>query len=352
MKLKTAGLFPYLLIAVTAGIFGWLAFQTPFFADDFTFIEALKSRSIPEASFYFYDQFNGRLFSHFFLCTVFRIFGAHAEYLFLYYFFLLAGFVFALSVLLKNYLFSFYGKTIALRQSVFLSAAVTAFFFLFFLEGSFETWFWVSATGVHLVSIILGIAGFAVLFSRQKMIVKTISVFLIFLPAGNFSETNALLYFALLFLLLLRQKGEKRVPVFFALTAITGGILVNLLSGGIQTRLGWLPEFDWLQAVKNSFHAMAMLIIRWRFLPVKLVLIAGLFFYSRANYGWKFTDLKKLLRESALLLAFIFACFFITALILSDVTPDRAASTGYLAGTLFLFDVFIFRELSTSPQSH
>lgn len=348
--MKIAGIFPYLLIAVAAGIFGWLAFQTPFFADDFTFIEALKSRSIPEASRYFYEQFNGRLFSHFFLCTVFRIFGGHAEYLFLYRFFLLACFVFALSALLKNYLFSFYGKTISFRCSIFLASVASAFFFLFFLEGTHETWFWVSATGVHLISVILGIAGFAVLFSRQKMIIKTISTVLIFLPAGGFSEANALMYFALLFFLLFRQKGEKRVPVLVALAAIAGGIFINLLSGGIQTRLGWLPAFDWPQAVKNSFHAMAMPFIRWHFLPVKLLLIAGLFFYARRNYNWKTGDLKKLLRQSAFVLGFIFTSFFITALILSDVTPDRAASTGYLAGTLFLFDAFIFRELKISVQ--
>jgi hypothetical protein len=341
MKNRIAAQFPFLLVGAGLLLFAWQSFRQPLFADDFIFINTINGKSAGDSAFYFYENFNGRLTSHFFLSLIFKLPVKLVLVRWLYRLFLLFSFIAALALLVKSFFRKIRSEIKSPRESVAISSCITAFFFLFFLDGSFETWYWISATGVHLVSLILAMAGFSVLFSRLKTALKALLLLIAFFLAGGFSETYACMYLLLLAILFFRIK-DLRIHTFVSIAALAGGLLLNLLSPGIKTRLGWLPEFNYLQALKNSFHTMAEPFLRWPFLPLKLVLVAGVFLYAKSKGIRPFAEPKKKLKSVLLLFGFIFLCFFSASLVLSDLTPDRAASLAYLAGVLFLFGTFIF----------
>lgn len=341
--------FPAALIVLFLSFFGWFAFRYIPIVDDFLFLSFMKEKSISEAAFVLYDNFNGRLASHFFLCTVFEIFNAHTGLFFIYHFTLLAAWIFALAKFLQHYLQTFRGIGLSFKRALFYSAFTTAFFFFFFFEGRVEAWFWVSATGVHLTSLILALAGFAILFDREKAAVKNLLSLVIFFLTGGFSESYALMYIVLLgvtgwYILKKKPANVSLLNLIFPLSGLVAALLINISSPGIHARLGWLPQFDILQSLKNTLHSLALPLLRWKHLPFKIALLVCLILYAKYKTGNWFRPGKIFWENSLLLLAIITVSFALPCYLLSDVVPDRAASLAYLLGVLFLFDQVIFRQ--------
>lgn len=340
-------LFPLTLIVLMLVFFGYYSAHYSWIKDDWTFHDQLMNAGIFDTSISFYETGNGRLASHFFLCSVIKLFTGFESLLFVYRFIMLLGFIISLAHLIKNYLSAFRQKTISLSRSFFFSAFITAFLFFFFYNGKIELWFWVSSTGVYLISLILAMNGFALLFSEKQTPANiTLSAFLFFL-AGGFSESYAIMY--LLVLVCFSYKIIRRDPFFAkrkmmiasALIAISAGLLINIFSGGAHARLAQLKNFGFIYPFVNTLHSLAFPILQYQSLWIKIIITSGLLRYASINFPTHF-DVNEFGKRAKVVILFITLSFFIPAFILSDIVPDRAASLGYLAGTLFLFDYFIF----------
>lgn len=338
--------FPVALIAAMLVLFAYSAFHySRWIADDFEFRNVLREKSISEASLYFYHNFNGRLASHFFLCSVFSIMNP-----FIYRFMMLAGFILSLAHLLRNYFEAFRKKNISYPQSLFLAAFVTAILFFITLEGRAELWFWISATGVYLISLVIAMNGFALLLAKKQNAFRiSLAAFLFFL-AGGFSESFAIMYLLLLggmaFKAIQKEPEflKRKVGILFSILGIGGGLLINLFSGGTHNRLAQLQDFGFLHALKNMAHSLVLGFLSFYSLMGGLIFIGifllyATFCFPSASKGWKY-----FFRKALPVLLFISISFFIPCYILSDIVPYRAASLGYFAGALFLFDYFIFRS--------
>jgi hypothetical protein len=342
--------FPPTLILAMFVCFGYYALHYKWLMDDFTFRETLKEMGIVDASVLFYKNFNGRLASHFYLLSVFKLFANHVELLFIYRTLLLFAFIISLTHLLKNYLETIRGKIIPLSQLLLFSTFITAFLFFFFFAGRLELWFWISSTGVYLISFIIAMNAFALVLAKKQNALNIILATLLFFLAGGFSESYVAMYIALLLYLdfkIIRKDmrlSSHKAFVNFALLGIIAGILINLLSGGVHNRLGNLPHFGFFYALKNTAHSIAFSFLRWKYFLLESFLIIAFLLYAhfhfpKPNAGWNY-----FLKQSFPVIIFISISFFIPCYLLSDIVPDRAAAIGYFAGILFLFDYFIFRS--------
>lgn len=338
--------FPVALIAAMLVLFANSTFHySRWIADDFEFRNVLKEKNIAEASFYFYHNFNGRLASHFFLCSVFSMMNP-----FIYRFILLVGFILSLAYLLRNYLGVFRNKNISYPQSLFSATFVTSLLFFITLEGRFELWFWISATGVYLISLIIAMNAFALLLVERQNGFKVSLAALLFFLAGGFSESFAIMYLLLLCGLgfkAIRKEPEflkRKTGILLSILGICGGLLINLFSGGTHNRLELLQDFGFWHALKNMVHSLALGFLSYYSLMAGLIFIGifllyAAFCFPAVSKGWKY-----FFRKALPVLLFISISFFIPCYILSDIVPYRAASLGYFAGVLFLFDYFIFHS--------
>jgi hypothetical protein len=347
--------FPFALVASMLALFGYYAFHCPWLADDYEFQIALQHRNIPEASQYFYRAFNGRLASHFFLNSVIYLFRNSEGLLFIYRFATLFAFIASLAFLLRNYLAAFRQTIISVTRALFFSAFITAFLFFFFFPAKVEVWFWISATGVYLISLIIAMNGFALLLSAKQSVFKFVLILFLFFLAGGFSETYAIMYIIVLAGILTRfykkaDFSKQKIAAFFALAGIITGLAINLSSGGTENRLEMLPGFYFLYAIKNTVHSLAFPFMNYKQLAIEILLVAGLLLYAHFYFPVVRAGFTYFLKRAIVALLFIAASFFLPCFILSDIVPDRAATLGYFAGILFLFDYFIFR--SGKPQIH
>lgn len=343
--------FPHVLVALMLVSFTYHSVLYEYWVlDDFAFQDELKRSGIIDTSLLFYKSANGRLASHFFLSSVIKLFTSFDQ-LFIYRLVMLFAFIISLSHLLKNYLKAFRKKTISSSRSLFYSAFITSFLFFFYFSGKFELWFWVSSTGVYLISLIIAMNGFALILSDKQTPAGITLATLLFFLAGGFSESYAIMYF--LVLIYFSCKITRNDPFFTnrkhiivpAFIAISAGLLINAFSGGAHNRLDQLNDFGFLYPFKNTLHSLAFPVLRYRYLWIEILItaifLAYAYFLFPAHFNW-----KHFAKKAAVVLLFITLSFFIPCFILSDIVPDRAASLGYLAGVLFLFDYFIFRTNS------
>ena len=333
-------------------LLGWASWNYSLYEDDWNFyFEFEFQRSgIREVVAELYNGVNGRLFSHYYLCTVFRFLPIEPVYFFSYHFLLLAAFIVSLAFLLRNSLALFRDRQLSFRAALGWAAFITAFFTFFYYEEILETWLWISSTGVYLLSLILGMGGLAGIFSKHKTTVKILPACLIFFLAGGLSETYALMYMSVIvvagIMAYKRKLFEQGIlsAGMAGLLGLTGGLYINFISPGLDSRLSWLPDFNLLQALKNTAHSLAFPFLRYEYLPLKIALILLLLVFAKRQYGMDHFSFGKFARKGLFILAFIAVSFFLPCLILSDIVPARAASLGYLAGVLFLFDELIFRK--------
>ncbi len=343
-------IFPLVLILAMIGGFTYYSFHVPFMLDDFAFRTAMDEKGILENVSFFYKTFNGRFSSHFFLCTVIDIFNRHESLLFIYRFTMLFLFVISLAHLIKNYLRVFRNKTIDLFQSYFWSAFITSFLFFFYFAGRIELWFWISSTGVYLISLIIGMTAFSLLLSEKSSKWKLILVAILFFLIGGLSESYAIMYLIILLFLALKHIRnnafikKNKFNFRLVLTFLILGLILNLISVGSHNRLNQLQEFAFPYAFKNTLHSLAFVFLRYKYFLLELGLTLTLILFSQFHYPKNFQGWKHFFYTSFIVFIFIFISFLMPCYILSDIVPDRAAAFGYFAGVLFLFDYFIFRS--------
>ncbi len=343
--------FPPALIILMLVLFSYFSWNYKLIVDDFQFQTVMKEKSILNAAVFFYDGFNGRMASHIFLCSVFRIFQNKENLFFIYHFIMLSGFVISLAHFLKKYLETFRNNLLTNKKAIYWSAFITSFLFFFFFAGRVELWFWVSATGVYLISFIISLNAFAFALNKNQNAKTIIFSLILFFLVGGFSESFALMYLLILlslFIFALKKNSiikKNIISIGLGILGIVGALLINVLSPGIQNRLGWLPSFRIQQAIINTIHSLAFPILRYKHLPFVIVLI-GLFLLYTNGFSRKAVSKITFWKKGLMILVFIIISFFIPSYLLSDVVPDRAASLGYFIGVLFLFDHFLLRNES------
>src|ERR1041385_77832 len=214
---KILRFFPAALIFLFLVFFGYFAWNYKLIADDFQFEAILREKSVFSSAIFYYNNFNGRLASHFFLFVVFKIFLGKENLFFIYHFIMLGGFVFSLAHFLKNYLESFRNKVISFLQSIYWSIFISAFLFFFFFAGRVELWFWISATGVYLISLIIALNAFSLILGKNQTVFSISLSAILFFLAGGFSESYACMYVLVLtgiLFLMLKNKllSKKHLP--------------------------------------------------------------------------------------------------------------------------------------------
>ncbi len=330
-----AGLFVY---------FSW-AYANKLLADDLWFEHVADNNSFTNAALSFYQNVNGRLASHYFTCAVFEVISHKPALYVAFNVLMLIAFIVSLRFLLKNYLQRFYPQSALRNKLTALSIVMTAFYYYFFFEGRIETWYWVSSVTVYIASLIAAMFAFGFLLGNYpKKIQYTIPPLLFFL-AGGFSETNAVLYVLLMLLFLFYNRqlfSKEAIPYYLCMFGLAGGLIINLVSGGLQSRLGWLPEHDYLYAIKNAFHSMVVPFLRLKHLPFKIIFIALLLLYVKQHYGRISVNLKTIKPKLTGFVVISFVILYITCYLLSDISPDRAMSVLYWLFVFLLFDVFLF----------
>lgn len=342
--------FPPTLIILMLGSFSYFAWNYKLIVDDFQFQSLMKEKTVLDAANYLYDGFNGRMASHLFLCSIFKIFRGAENLFFIYQFLMLGGFLVALARFLKSYLETFRNKLLTTKEALFYSAFITAILFFFFFAGRVELWFWISATGVYLISLIIALLAFAMLLNKYQNWKTILRSSLLFFLAGGFSESFAVMYLLILstlFLFSLKKDSilkKQLLAIGLGMLGIIAALLFNVLSSGIHNRLGWLPSFHLPQAFRNTIHSLAFPILRLKHLPFGIALLVLFLGYAHFHFPKKTFPKYIFLKQGMFVLLFISISFFIPTYLLSDIVPDRAASLGYLAGILFLFDYFIFRS--------
>jgi len=336
-----------LLCVVFAGMFVYFswAYADKLLADDLWFEHVADNNNFSDAAMLFYQNVNGRLVSHYFTCAVFEVISHRPALYVVFNVLLLIAFIVSLRFLLKNYLQRFYPQSALRNKLTALAIVMTAFYYYFFFEGRIETWYWVSSATVYIASLIAAMFAFGFLIGQYPNKIQYTVPPLLFFMAGGFSETNAVLYVLLMLLYLFYNKhlfSNKAIPYYFCMIGIAGGLVINLLSGGLQSRLGWLPEHDFLYAFKNALHSMVVPFLRLKHLPFKIIFIALLLIYVKHYYGRISVNIKSVKFKLAGFLIICFIALYITCYLLSDISPDRAMSVLYWLFVFLLFDVFVF----------
>ena len=334
-----------LFIAVFFSIFLVETFNYELLKDDIWYKELLSGKEIISAAIYIYLNINGRWFSHLWDCIVFKLFFDHFYLLFIYHLFLLSCFISSLALFVRTVFQKHYSVVISYSKSLLLSTSLTAFFFFFLFEGREDIWYWVCATGVHLLSII----GLLVVLSYCiKDNLKWIEIILFVMSAiaiGGMSESYALMSIVSLLFGIYKQFVSFKKAILIIILIVLS-LLVNILSSGLTSRLSMLPDFNFLLALKNTVHSLLLPLMNYQYLPVKIVvlIITYLLAVKVGNLimiEQKEFSLRHFLQQLSIAISIITISFFIPCFLLTDIIAFRMESFGYLFFLLFLFDHFM-----------
>lgn len=334
-----------LIVAVFFSIFLVETFHYELLKDDVWYKDLLSGKSILGAAAEIYINVNGRWFSHLWDCTVFKLFFDHYHLLFFYHFFLLVCFVLSLALFVRTVFQKQYSVVISNLRSLLLSISLTAFFFFFFFEGRVEVWYWVCATGVHLLSMI---ALLIVLSYCMKDHLKWMEISLLIVSAmaiGGMSESYAFMSIVVLSLGMYKQFMffKKTIAIIFLIVL---SLLVNVLSSGLESRLSMLPDFNFLLALRNTIHSLLLPFINYHYLPLKAGVIIVTYLFASRVRNLIMIEKKEFfpahfLKQLAGVTGIVALSFFIPCFLLTDIIAFRMASFAYLFFLLFLFDYFM-----------
>lgn len=313
MKLKwfkTGGII--LLIAFVFSFFSNL-FYNAFTYDDAFSLATIKAFGFKNAWFYYYQNVNGRWLSHFFLLAAFQF----CSYSFLLYS-LMSICLLLFSIVLIAALIKPVQESFKLMH--FLQAGVY-FSLLYFVlySGKFECFFWMNSIFMHWLGLIFILACLALL----KYQVKLLFTLPVFFMCGGFNEIFALTFaFILLSFSFLEKYKPIHKKIVICSIALVLGLCLNFISGGISTRLQLLPDFQFIQSVKNTLHSIFILFVGQKFsisvLLIILAVMAILVFSPKINSF-------NLSKPELILLAIAFVIgLFLTSFVLSDVAPYRS----------------------------
>lgn len=311
--------------------FGYEAFHYRLLADDHFFLQITSTYSFPKAVLFFYNGQNGRLFGHLICCAVYRIGAIWPSFYIFWQFILLFGFVSGIRALLLCFRDAKWITNRSKTEYTSIACLLVTAYYLLFVDTRIEVWHWIAATCIHTTSLILLIHAF-VLLMRWRFVYsvwKLILLFAIFFLIAGLSESNAigavvLLVFVMFYSVRKHQKGS--ILILTSLIALVLGLCLNYFSPGAHQRLDWLPDFNFLQAVKNTVHSLVLIFSGWKYLFIRLI---GLFIMILALFGLYTQEMEK---SKPIFYGLIVLCFsalisiFSACFLLSDILPYRAAS--------------------------
>ncbi|MGQ0829967.1 MAG: hypothetical protein ACT4ON_16390 [Bacteroidota bacterium] len=341
---KTLYLIIGLVIVTFFSIFSFETFNYELIKDDAWFVDLLSDKGVGEVVVHSYLNVNGRWFSHLWDSFVFKLFFHHNHLFFIYHFFLLACFILSLALFLRVFFQKQYSVIISYSRSLLLSISLTAFFFFFFFEGRVEVWYWVTATGVHLLSLIALLVVISYCIKNELKVTEIILLIVSAMAIGGMSESYAIMSLIALIIIALKKRASFKKTYMIA-GLILLSLLVNILSSGLQSRLSMLPDFNFLLAVRNTIHSMLLPFIRYQYLPLKVAML--ILTYLLALRIGNLSLLKKekflfghFLRQLLIVISIIAFSFFVPCFLLTDIIAYRMESWGYLCFLLFIFNYF------------
>jgi len=350
VKIVLKYLLPATLIAGFLFSFCTEALQVTVSSDDCFFDAISHQLGIAQSIFYCYGAANGRWFSHLVSVVTLYFAGHHYMNYVLCVFFFTLLFVLCLARLFYTYAKGPLQKDISPLQALYKGLLFTALLYFIVYSGRRETWFWLSSAANHLLSVSLSALLFSLLLQPGRSLTKDALSFLLAALVGGLNEVNALsdIILALaLFFFLKRYRPHKKYPLSNFLLVIVGialSLVVNFISRGYRIRMEVLPDFSFMQSLKNTLHSFLLIFLDGN--PVTLGLLLALaagglviLFRSKKTSLFKFGT-KEALVSAGLLIVVGFS-FFVHCYTLSDIIPARGALWGY---TLFLF-VFSARFL-------
>lgn len=294
-----------------------------------------------------FSDINGRWFSHIITSFTF-LFLKHDFFLYAVYltvFMLL--FVFAVNSFYRG---CFQSKKMPQTESLFFSFTFTAALYFLLYDGRHEIWIWVSSVNNHLLSVILSFFLFSVLLKKQY-VATVILIILLSAFIGGLNEVNALCTVLVISLLFLQQNKffiriNKRT-LLLSFMLISASLLVNIFSGGYESRMNGLPAFNLFQSVKNTAHTALMPFLQQNLILLRLIALL-VFLFSLDERFYRKRIGKEYFFTIILSLALMLVSFFLHCLILSDIVPPRGET--WACALFLLMLVFAFQQASISPK--
>jgi Family of unknown function (DUF6056) len=299
-----------------------------FSADDIFFTEVTTGKGLSGAIEFFYSEQNGRLGAHILCCVLFMMGSKWAGIFILWQFVLLFCMLFSLNFLFRS-IFQRASETKLRKWDQFLlSFLFVATCYISSSPANTDMWHWTAGTSVHTFSFILMILSAAYLLKHQHsyQLKHSLYSFVLLLIAGSFSEANLITMLAIIIVAGLYTFFIEKTFSFTLTAALLGlitALLINVLSPGIKVRLNQLPDFTFLQAVKNTVHTYWDLLKITYFKPI--IILPLLFINSQLNRN-NLIILKRNTKSVLIISLLTIGTFniFISCFLLSDLAPMRS----------------------------
>ncbi|HXU26707.1 MAG TPA: hypothetical protein VN698_05690, partial [Bacteroidia bacterium] len=292
-------------------------------------------------------------FSHIITAVGFHFLKNNYTYYALYVTGMMLLFIASISVLHKTYLKTFIGREVSVLKSVLFAFVFTATIYFLLFVGRQEIWAWVSSANNHLLSVILCVLLFSLLLQENKSGLKTTIVFLLAAAIGGLNEVNAtccVLSIVGLFLLqqfYYPQLKLSKANMAMAVIIIVASLLINVISGGYESRMNGLPNFTLPQSIKNTVHTFALPVMQYKLLVLRLFALLTFLFFIDTNFSTlKLNKRDKII--TCVILAIVAVSFFLHCYILSDIVPARGEVWSY---TLLLFVLYSFVTKKNKPAN-
>jgi hypothetical protein len=299
-----------------------------FSADDIFFTEVTISKGLSGAIEFFYNEQNGRLGAHILCCVLFYIGSKWSGIFILWQFVLLLFMLFSLNFFFRTLSQRIAERSFAKHEQLLFSFLFIAICYLSILPVNTDMWHWTAGTSVHTFSFILMILSAAWLLKHQysHQLKHSLFGFFLLLIAGSFSESNLITMLAIVTVIWLRSFFIEKSFSFILTAALLGlstALLINVLSPGIKVRLNQLPDFTYLQAIKNTIHTYWDLLKATHFKV--LILLPVIFTIGRMNKNHRIVlkgNAKRMLIVSLLTIGTL--NIFVSCFLLSDLAPMRS----------------------------
>jgi hypothetical protein len=290
----------------------FLAYHDRFASDDYEYIRIFKQYGWPGSMMNSYSSHTFRwpailIFNIFF--GVNTGFGNLHFMIFLYQFFTMALFIYAVYNLITN-LSKLFLNSLPDRKHRLLFSVIFISAFYFGTIQSTDAWFWIISSCIHLQGCIFVILGSSFIIKPDKKKTDHFMIVLSFLVAGGVSENLAvliiLIFFSLSVFLFIRKRNNDALGIIFrklmlAFIVASVSFLLNISGTGLKERIRNIREFEANAKVKVEkvqgtnqpflYKDISKVIIRKK--NIAFVLLSSLWFF----FGYYIRS-KKILKEA------------------------------------------------------
>lgn len=279
-------------------------------SDDLWFRDLTCNRSFGDAFHELYTTVNGRWSSHFIDLSAFYLLRIDLRFQYWIHLIFLFYFVASVAYFIKHM------SSVQVRwQDAFTQAICwVALLFFFCWKDRLECFYWINGEGVYLCSIATTLFLLALLKKKSTTRYEKLLLWVLpFVIAGMY-EISALVL--MLSFISMDVKGKWKL-----VGGLAAGLLLNVIAPGMHARMGLLPEWNWLQAFRNTLHSMLLPLLDLPFLPLRILVLVLTFLLGMSSrmYIPVVIDWK----GGSVLLVGIFLLYFLPCLTLSDITAAR-----------------------------